>query len=277
MPSKKVLAILIVCISLIGSAWLISSTPSLEEIKNSQKETVINNVSASAYKQLTDDKNEDWKKLLNTVDTKNQQVEKVIKTDEDSFEETSITAKLSKDLMSKYLALKGSGKTITPEDLNSITGSVLNNPEYTTSKGAKYITSNLKIISGEDPDSIITYKAGIKAIGKKAFSHLKEDPYITIAKTMQSSSPDQLRALDPIIEGIKLAIKELLNISVPKEAVVLHLNFLNSFSKILTDLESIRLLFDDPVKSLSGIKQYDDDKLEFMKNINEMSEYVQKN
>ncbi|MEQ1666366.1 MAG: hypothetical protein ABL927_13430, partial [Bdellovibrionales bacterium] len=191
------------------------------------------------------------------------------------LEDNTITAKLSKDIMARYLSVKGSGKQITPEDLNDITSNVLSNPEYTTSNGAKYIISNLKIISG-DPDSIITYKASVKTAVAKAFSHLKEDPYATMAKAIKLSNPNQLRSLDPIISACKVAINDLLNIPVPKEAITVHLNLLNSFSKMLADLESLHLIFDDPVKSLSGITQYDEDKAEFINSTKKMSEYILK-
>ena len=276
MPSKKVLAILIVCISGVLSSWLVSSTPSLQDVKNSQKETSVSSVSASPYEKLTSNTSDDWKKMLNSVDTKNQPVEKAIKTNEDTFDETSITAKLSVDMMSRYLSLKSSGKQITSEDLNNIASNVLDNPEYTTLNGAKYRILNLKIAKDSDQNSITIYKTTVKTAVSKAFSQIKEDPYVTMAKAIKQSSPNQLNNLDSAITACKTIISDLLNISVPKEAVTVHLNLLNSFSKMLADLESLHLIFDDPVKSLNGINQYDSDKIEFINAVDEMSKYILK-
>src|SRR3989338_1776490 len=52
-------------------------------------------------------------------------------------------------------------------------------------------------------------------------------------------------------------IANLLIIEAPSDAIKMHLDLLNAYSNILSNLEAMRATFTDPIRSLSGINQYE--------------------
>ena len=78
---------------------------------------------------------------------------------------------------------------------------------------------------------------------------------------IKSASDIKLAKLDPIITLNKSMLAELLDVEVPDKAVDYHLAVLNAASNILADLQAMRVVFIDPVRSLSAIAQFKNDTL----------------
>ena len=82
--------------------------------------------------------------------------------------------------------------------------------------------------------------------------------------------------LDPIILSGKMVMTNMLNMTVPREAVGIHIRLLNSLSNTLADLESMRVIFDDPIRGLGGMNSYSNDANTFIGALNTMSQYLVK-
>ena len=273
-PNREIYTLLILCLGIILAVWLVSrSTEKINQLNTETKSGLAPIEIAETANQYT---NDDWKKLLVKLEPKDESVTSVVKSDDKVFDDTTVTANLTRDVMSQYLSLKGGGKEVSTEDLNSIVEKTLTNPTYTKVEGAKYLTSNLKIDNENNPATVKNYKLLMADYIRKGFAQVKDDPYVIIINSTKSKKESDIAKLDPIIKVNKTVINQMLNITVPREAVSFHLNLLNSLSNTLADLESIRVLFSDPVRSLAGINSFDEHRTSLVASINAISLYLAK-
>lgn len=269
MPNKKVLVILIICAGLVVSSWLISKEKAiLFDIKKPDSISIVENSENLA-------KNDDWKKMLTTVDTVGNIVTDLTANSQSAIEDTTLTAQISRDFMSEFIRLKGSGQEITQADIDNLTQKVLNTSDYTTTEGAVYNELNIQIVDA-NKENLVIYRNSVSASIKKGLAQIQEDPSFIVTRALSSENKKELAKLDPIINANKTIIIEFLNINVPKNAVSIHLALLNSFSSILADLEAMRVVFEDPIRSFSAINRYDGDKSNFITALNALSQFLVK-
>jgi hypothetical protein len=248
MPSKKILIILIFSISIVISIWFIQK-------RSSERSASSQTITTDGTRRIIETGN-DWQKILTNVDTANTGFVSVIEDTEDIANDPSLTAKVSKDFFSQYLlAIKDKG-SLTQEDINQITTNILSSSEYTETKNPVYLATNLKILNANDKESIIVYKNLVNKFLKESSTQVKNDPLSITMKAIETENVNDLQKLDPIIGLAKNLIKNLLDMNVPSSAVPYHLKLINTFSAILSSLESMRESVADPIKGLSGITQY---------------------
>ncbi len=269
MPSKKVSVVIILCIGVIISIWLLTRA----KISNL---TMKSPGSATAVLvRNIENTNDDWKKLFTAVDAKTQEtVIDVTPKNTSTFDETTLTAQISQDFMSEYIKLKGSGQSVTQEDIANLAQKVLLNPKYSRSIGAAYVASNIRIDDFSDKDEIALYKKSIKNLIQFSLNQSRYDPATIVTEALNTKNFDVLKKLDPSIAASKFAINNLLTISVPKNAVTAHLMVLNSISNILADLESMRVLESDPVRSFSAIYSYNSHITSLVSALNLIGKYI---
>jgi len=248
MPSKKILIILIFSISIVTSIWFIQKS-------SSERSASSQTITTDGTRRIVDTGN-DWQKILTNVDTANTEFVSVIEDTEDIANDPSLTAKVSKDFFSQYLlAIKDKG-SLTQEDTDRIINNILSSSEYTETKNPVYLATNLKILNENDKESIIVYKNLVNKFLKESSTQVKNDPLSITMKAIETENANDLQKLDPIIIIARELIKNLLNVGVPSSAVPYHLKLINTFSAILSSLESMRESVADPIKGLSGITQY---------------------
>ncbi len=85
---------------------------------------------------------------------------------------------------------------------------------------------------------------------------MKGEPTSIFKDAINSASEIKLAKLDPIIFLNKSFLMDLLNMNVPEKAVKVHLALMNASSNLLSDLEGMRVVFVDPVRSLTAAGQY---------------------
>ncbi|MEQ1500185.1 MAG: hypothetical protein ABL917_02310 [Parcubacteria group bacterium] len=269
---KRILATLIICSGVIGSVWLYSSSPKNVALKGTNG--LSGDFSVRPY--IESNSNQSWKEMLNNTQKSDEKTIVLTENNKIPYDETTITSQISKDFMSEYLKLKSSGREVTSDDINNLTEKVLSVPTYTSTAAATYLEKNLKIINNPGKDAINNYKGTVTLLIKNSLGQIKEDPYVIIANSIKLNIPNEMNKLDPIIAVNKQIIDSLLQIDVPSEIVATHLLLLNALSRTLADLESIRVTFDDPVKSLSALKQYPQDVTALINSINGMGQYLLK-
>lgn len=76
--------------------------------------------------------------------------------------------------------------------------------------------------------------------------------------------PSALIALGSIIESLNKRIEAIIKIRVPQSFAFAHLDFLNGLERIMENLSDIRLYDTDPILSLSGISQYENNSALFI-------------
>ena len=263
MPSRKTIVVLILCIAAITSTWLLLRMP--VSVSDSNQNTSA--ISASSYENSStteEASNADWQKILVNVNPADQSSTATNDTpieNSSTFDETTLTAQMSRDIFSRYLSIANQGQDIPPQAALQIVNTTLATPQYADITGAVYVKTNLNIVAGTDKDTVKKYYLTFNLSIANRIKEIKtpDDPMAIVDKATQTNDQNEITNLDSIIEANKGVVSDLLKMEVPSDATTLHLAVLNSSSNILSDLESMRQVFSDPVKSLSGIKQYSGD------------------
>lgn len=273
MPSNKIYTVLVLCLGIVVSIWLLQRKP--ENVSPQRQNN--NAVSAYPYQNTgaTSISNDDWKKILVSVDSKTQGITEDLTADNSEvFDATTLTAQMSKDFFSQYLLLKKGGNALTTDDVNKITNNILSSQTYNT-KGAVYVVGNLHMVSQTDPSTVKKYQDIINLILKTRSTQIKDDPVLIVTNAVSSGTVNELPKLNLVITAGKELINDLLSVDVPNDAVIVHLGLLNSVSSLLSDLEAMRQMYIDPVRALSGIGQYNKDIANFQISLNKMNAYLE--
>lgn len=170
--------------------------------------------------------------------------------------EGTITDKIAKDFMSQYLLAKQGGAQVTSEDALQITQNILSEPQYLQATGVVYTATDIHISTGSDKATVLAYyDAFTNSLKNRASGHTQPELDILTA-AVQKNDPNELKKLDPVIADEKSFIRDMLTMTVPADAVQLHLNFLNAASNVLANTEGIRETFTDPVRSFTSLSQF---------------------
>ena len=107
---NRVYATLVICIGIVISIWLfqrnIGSTPVVAKERGA--------LTVNTYRNIGQNVNDDWKKLLVSTDTKNQPVTDLTKNNSGTFDETTLTAQMAKDRKSTRLNSSHSDRSRMP-------------------------------------------------------------------------------------------------------------------------------------------------------------------
>lgn len=273
MPSSKTISILIVSLAAVFSVWIFADKQEVEKNKLAIKNK--ENVVVTPAINIDGPENDDWKKILTTLDAKKEKVVDLTKTGANESD-TTLTDQMSRDFMSQYFLAVKAGQTITPEIAKTIAQNTLSLPEY-NAKSVVYIRQNLKITQKNDSATMQKYKQQINQSLQSIYYELKDNPFVVLINALKTENLEDLKKIDPIIAINKAQIKYLLGMEVPESAVDIHLKLLNVSSSILLDLESMRAGLEDPVKIFPAIAKYTEDSAQFKTVIESMNEFLLKN
>src|SRR3989344_2665539 len=272
MPSNKILFMLIICFGIVVSVYLFSRNPDNSKFLTQG----IDGVSTNPYINVDENTNNDWKKILINMDSSKNTTTILTNNDLDMFDDTTLTGQMSRDFLSQYLSAVKKGE-VTGEESIKIAENTLSIPGYTKIGGAKYIASNLHVTTETDRNSMQVYEDKINLILQNRSSQIKENPLAIFQEAITRASETRLAKLDPIILQNRGLLSDLLLVEVPKNAVVVHLALLNAFSNILSDLEAIRVVFTDPVRSLTAVSQYQLDESSLKTALNNINSFFARN
>jgi hypothetical protein len=259
MPSNKIVSALIICLSLVASVWLFNRSANIKPIKIEAQNTNTESVTVDAYQKIADGADDSWKKILVNVQPKDEKVAGVVKNEGIVTKaETSITSQIAKNLLSQAFVASKSEKGLTQENVNKISEQILSSQSYIKTQGAKYLPSNLHVIQNNDKESLKKYYIELNNSLKNRLTQIKvnDDPMAILEKALNSDDASQLTKMDAYITANQAFINDLLNINVPSDAAKLHLELLNASSDILSNMQSMRNTFVDPVTGMAGMSQY---------------------
>lgn len=253
MPSRKIVTVLILCFGVVFSTWLF--TKNSENSKNIIAENT-NTGSLEPIINIEGEKNDEWKKILTTVDTKSKNYIDLTKNGSNVNDDATLTDQMSKDFLSQYLLTIKNGTPITPQIADTIAKNTLVLPDYKKSY-AIYVNKNLRISPKTDKNTVLSYKDAVNAALKNVyFFKIKDDPMVVMINAIQTENETELKKIDPLIAINKAFIQDMLKIEVPQTAVEAHLAVLNSSSQVLSNLEAMRVSVSDPVAAFSVLGNY---------------------
>src|SRR3989338_3622811 len=221
MPSSKIFSIIILCVAVVVSTWLLREKP-VKTGLTANKEAV----SAQPYENVAESSSQ-WKKILASVDTKNQDILiNLSNNGEETLEETTLTAQAAKDIFSLYLTEVKGNQPFSAESVDKIYQNILQSPNYTTTKGVIYLATNLK-----------------------------KSP-ITDGTAVEKSDENGVVKLDSTVKALAGFVSDLLQMTVPSSAAEIHLGLLNATSNVASDVLAIKGIYLDAIKSFASMSQY---------------------
>ena len=247
MPSRNILGVLIICLGIIASVIIFSrATPT--DLKKSNISAILN---------ANNNHIADWQNILGNSTSSEKTIILVSDETATTTDDGTLTGQLAKDFMAQYLIIKNQKGTVTEDDIAQITQNTLSATNYTDATGVQYTEKDLIISQKSDVQTVETYKIALMQIMQKRSTEKYGDVQTIVEKASQTGLESDLAKLDPIITNLSSMITDMKRVSIPNDAVDLHLALINSLSNVLSNVQSLRQLAKDPVKSFAGLSQYD--------------------
>ncbi len=268
MPNNKTLTILIVCLSLVVAVWLSQRNSTV--IAKNDASTV------STYTKTPIQTNDDWKKILTSVDTKNEPVRNLTSTGEDTYEETTLTGQLAKDFLSQYLLAKKGGQALSGADKAGVAENIMSSPDYNKISSPIYVAGNVHVVP-TTAISIKKYKESINSMLQIRSDQLYTGPGALSGTASKGDVSSALKRLGNMVSAGKGAISDMLGMDVPSSALSEHLNLLNSFSDVTTTLEGMGQVNTDPMRASLAMSNFTNSMLRVQSAVSSMNAYLAKN
>ena len=251
MPTRKVISVLIVCLAIVASLgiWQYNSARAQASLASQNNPGLVPVNEARPLITTSTD----WQSVLqNTWGTGTT----TIITPTASGEGT-LTDQMAKDFFGQYLQASQGGQTVTDDQATQIAENTLADTAPSQSTAATYTVANLHISENSNNDTVLNYFSALTQTEQKYSSGLQGDELNILNEAIQSNNPSELDRITPIVASYQGVIKDLLTMTVPADAINLHLALLNSVSDVLDNIESIQVSFSDPAKSFIAIGQYE--------------------
>ncbi len=177
--------------------------------------------------------------------------------------ELNATQRLGRSIFLRYMNAKKDGGEVNPEQEKKILEASI--AELSLKIAYKtYATSSLKTITQDTPEKIKAYGDSLATIAKKNSPKNNENELEILQRILENgeNEEDAKKLLD-ISEGYQSIINAYLVMPVPKSAISAHLSFINSLSKVRTNIEGFSKINTDSVLVLANF-------LPYLKNIEEM-------
>ncbi len=248
MPSKKTIAVFIVCGATVFSIWLFTRNP---QTTTSALQNPLTTVEPSIKipRQNIEDA-QDWQEIINTSVLPQKNSANTINTGEGT-----LTDQMAKDFFGQYLSVQQKGQ-VTDEQAQQIAVNTLTSSQYTQATGAVYTRKNLYVNSQTNRELVKKYSDTLDQILTNRSPKKNQDAMSILKKAVDNQDLKILAELDPIIASEKAGIVDLLAVNIPSDAVNIHIALLNALSNLLANTESFRVTFSDPVKSFAAVSQY---------------------
>lgn len=181
----------------------------------------------------------------------------------------NLTNDIAQLFLSNYLTKKN-GEPVSESKITEIVDNTLVSADF-SQKQNKYSLKDINVLSNY---SKILYEKELNDIIIKNIPNTSIKNELTIVnKALESQKESDLLGLDIIIKSYENLIGDLLKIKVPKEAVGLHMVFLNTENDIYENVKIIRKILNDPVKGYSAIENYKINSLKIKELFKEFENY----
>ncbi len=167
---------------------------------------------------------------------------------------TTLTGKFSEAFFQDYLdgKIKGQDFSDPTAFVNTAVAAIEENVQ-----SKKHSSSELVVVPNSF-DAIRNYGNEVGNI-LKIHSRNNENEAVILQKALSANDPTILDALVPIRTAYESALSDLLQMNVPLALAQAHINLVNAFEAILTDIMAMQVAFTDPLYALARAKGYLDD------------------
>lgn len=173
-----------------------------------------------------------------------------------SDENLTITDKFAQSFFQDYILLRESGNLLSEGDKSALITSSVQDALSLDTSVLQYSISDFDI--SDDISSIAVKNYG-NILGGIILEHSFEtDNELEIFnRSLLNNDPEEIKKLDPIIDGYKNILNDSLAVSVPQDATSEHIAFVQSIAAIGMSIENIRVIYIDPIRAIAGIGGYE--------------------
>lgn len=137
-----------------------------------------------------------------------------------------------------------------------------------------YKAANLKITYARTPTALRAYGLALtKALAPFGTDH--ENEIALMLAALAAKDQTKVQALLNILTADRLALAELLKVTVPQKAVVAHLALTNSIAKNIALIEDMAAILDDPYQAIQSADLYRVEKIAFLKAVDKVNALFQ--
>jgi len=168
----------------------------------------------------------------------------------------TLTEKLTNDFITSYFTTKQAvgGQPLNASTKTSLTNALAHTVEQgTASYRDLYTKKDIKISGNADPK---TYLNRVGAMFDKNFKDIDGMEVQIVAMSAQTGKFEDLAKLEPYLDAYKKTVAFLVSEPVPPNYADLHLMILNSMNTTGLAVESLKLIKEDPVRSIIGVQLY---------------------
>lgn len=256
-PSKKVLALILVSISVVTGAFVFAERKNEEAAvlyTADTNTTLVANASSDGYKDTDGDGLKDWEETLWGTNPNIPDAEKINKSATSTpkkKEKLTSTDVLARSFFAEYMNLKEVGLVTDKASQENVAKNLLQNTDF-VQEPTPYTQNNIRI------SNTITLREYGNNVGTIFKTNLVEgrNEMVIFKDALDSGSKEKLNELQPILAGYKNIRTGLLNTPVPPQAATAHVALINSLSKIIFINELILKTFSDPVLGVQGTAMY---------------------
>ncbi len=258
---------MIICFGIVGSVWIFQR----QNPDTQKKVTSVKVENQKIALGTTSDPRGKWLNI-DDISTTKQLSSKSAYTYPD---EGTYTDQISKDFFSQYLLLANQNNgQISQDQADQIAQNTLSSQDYTKAVGVQYTINDIHVGPTTNKDLAKKYVESMNSIFKKRDPGIKDSELTIVNRAITSGKESDLQKLDPIIDADKKIISDLLELTIPSDAVTVHLQLINSASNVLSNTEAMRQSFSDPIRSFVGMSQYKQHSLDFYKALQSVSDYL---
>ncbi len=196
------------------------------------------------------------------------EVEKLAK--ETYREELSDTDRFAQDFFERYLELKERNALGGAEEDALVAEFIKKSEEGLVID--VYSSSDLNVVS-KTPEVVTEYSSKVLSVFE-SFSVIPENELVILSNALESGEEEDFAKLDDVISIYKTATQNLANISIPNDAISVHVSLLNGFNSMTELLTYMRGVNTDPIKAIASVNSFTIVENDIRKSIENFSIYI---
>lgn len=250
MPSRKIISVFIVAVASVASIILVFGN------KNAKSAITGSLVSEGPEVKIPENKN--WLSDLSPLALNPEEISILA-----ASSSQNLTEEVSQSLMANYLSLRQSGN-LNDTSAQNLINQALDFTESSFSNAKKTYTSADIVVSLDNSQAAVRmYGAELGnafKINKPAQTKNEILLFSEILKSQDKSRVSELKEIAGIYRKFAATLK---NIRAPSSYAAMHLEILNSIDEIAGSIDDMAIIFDDPLRSMRGIGDYQGGYAEF--------------
>lgn len=185
------------------------------------------------------------------------------------------TETFSRELFAQYLQAKKTGVFSEEEIRNRLLTSFADDALPTFANERDFTASDVHAVPATE-GSIRTYANSVAAIILDSKPASTENELIIFERAVTTGNREDLSLLDPLIQSYQRAFEKASIIAVPENAILVHVNLINSLQSIHHSVSAMQQVFTNPLPTLAAVRSYPDDAAGLVRAFQDLAAYVQR-